>query len=101
MKGRTSPIRQMALAGLDAAAKTLRLEPGGEVIAEGGEAVRSYRLMPRLNQMCTQWEGRQSVTAQLRSFRDCRCSPASGGWKFRVDPCQTARLVEHVMAVSD
>ena len=49
MKGRISPIWQMALAGLDAAAKTLCLEPGGEVIAEGGEAVRSYRLMPMLN----------------------------------------------------
>jgi hypothetical protein len=38
--------------------------------------------------------------AMLGAFRDCRCSPASGRWKFRVDPCQTARLVEHVMAVS-
>jgi hypothetical protein len=27
--------------------------------------------------------------------------PVSGRWKFRVDPRQTARSVEHVMAVSD
>jgi hypothetical protein len=39
--------------------------------------------------------------APLRSFRELRCSPESGRWKFRVDPCQTARLVEHVMAVSE
>jgi hypothetical protein len=27
--------------------------------------------------------------------------PESGRWKFRLDPCQTARSVEHVMAVGD
>ncbi len=28
-------------------------------------------------------------------------SPVSGRWKFPADPCQTARSVEHVTAVSD
>ena len=74
MKGRISPIRQMALAALDAAAKTLRLEPGGEVI---GEAVvvsahadaesdvhamgkppvgnRPVAVIPRLPMLACQW----------------------------------------------
>jgi len=30
-----------------------------------------------------------------------RARLTSGRWKFRVDPCRTARSVEHVMAVSD
>jgi hypothetical protein len=76
------------------------LGSGGSITRQS-KSVRSYRLMPMLNQMCTQRESRQSVTAQLQSFRDCRCSPASGRWKFRIDPWQTARSVEHVMAVRD
>jgi hypothetical protein len=46
--------------------------------------------------------------ARVRSLGDAEQQPdhqiapeQSGRWKFGVDPCQTARSVEHVMAVSD
>jgi endonuclease YncB( thermonuclease family) len=42
-----------------------------------------------------------TAATQLRSFRECRCSPVSGRGKFPVNPSQTAISVEHVMAISD